>query len=333
MPNRLASARVANDRENHIGNGSEASKFLLFALLTLKAHLWFYAFMLNTYRGMSPYLEQISVSSPNPMSIAQDKIAFDSARIAFDKANHDLQRLKNDPETSLARLSKAQRDYDLSRVQWLRCQWQLRANAAHALKTPPRTGPIAIVGQNQAVRESLAVLLGVKGYGRPKALGFDCWQRVWLDTSLKLVLLDVPEHSVTTSLWFVDGFEDAVEKPHIIALVKSRHAGSFAGKIDAVVAKPFALDELLQAIDAIDEKTNAGESIAINRAINGAINGAINSAISSAIHGVIHGVIHDVIHGAITRANNGAISGEQVAAFPSIAVHRHRGTRSRPAAG
>ncbi|MGF6260822.1 hypothetical protein OKW49_001723 [Paraburkholderia youngii] len=148
------------------------------------------------------------MSSSNPGPTAEDKLAFCVACTALDQATRDLQQLRSNPATSLNALSKAQRDYELSRVQWQRCQWQLRAATAHAVKRPSQCiGAVVIVGHDKAVRDSLRVLLNVKGYGRSKALGFDHWHEIWLEPSRQLIILDVPVNSITTALWFVESFD------------------------------------------------------------------------------------------------------------------------------
>ncbi|MBB5417876.1 response regulator receiver protein [Paraburkholderia atlantica] len=200
--------------------------------------------------------EKRGVSSSNPGPTAEDKLAFCVACTALDQATRDLQQLRSNPATSLNALSKAQRDYELTRVQWQRCQWQLRAATAHAVKRPSQClGAVVIVGHDKAVRDSLRVLLNVKGYGRSKALGFDHWHEIWLEPSRQLIVLDVPVNSITTALWFVESFDTSIDKPSIIALARPEDAASFAGKVDAIVAKPIVLEELLYAIDLIQLQT------------------------------------------------------------------------------
>ena len=143
-------------------------------------------------------------------------------------------------------------------MQYLRCQWRLRAATAHAVKQPAQClGAVVVVGHDKAVRDSLRVLLNVKGYGRSKALGFEHWHEIWLEPSRQLIILDVPAYSTTTPLWFVDSFATSTDKPHIIALARPEESASFTGKVDAVVAKPIVLEELLDAIDRIEMRTKA----------------------------------------------------------------------------
>ncbi|CAD6563047.1 response regulator receiver protein [Paraburkholderia sabiae] len=185
------------------------------------------------------------------MPVATDTLGFDVACAALESATRDLQRLTDDPTATLAALSKAQRHYDLSRTRWLQFEWQFRAAAVHALEPSPlRVGQLLVVGPDKAIRESLAVLLAVKGYGRPKASGFDAFD--FADASGgQLVIVDVPWHSDTAARWFVESFDGSSDKPHIIALVHPE-ADNFSGKVDRVVAKPLVLHALLEAIGDID---------------------------------------------------------------------------------
>jgi hypothetical protein len=186
------------------------------------------------------------------MPVTTDTLGFDVACAALESAARNLQRLADDPTVTLAALSKAQRHYDLAKARWLQFEWQLRAAAAHGLKPPPlRVGPLLIVGVDKAVRESLAVLLAVKGCGRPKSSAFDAFDYANASGG-QLVILDVPWHSVTAARWFIDGFGGASDKPHIIALAPPEYAEQFGGKVDRVVAKPLMLQTLLQAITDID---------------------------------------------------------------------------------
>ncbi|MEX3967450.1 response regulator receiver protein [Paraburkholderia sp. EG286B] len=188
----------------------------------------------------------------------EDKVAFGAALAELSKATQDLQRLERDPATSLAALARAEHRYELSRLEWLRCEWQLRASGAHALPTPPpAVGPIMIVGRDEVIRESLAVLLNVNGYGRSKACGFDSWQKFCLEPSQQLIVLDVAEFSRGPSAWFVESFDVATERPHIIALVWPQDAPSFKGKVDDVIAKPLVFKKLLHAIDRISSEAEA----------------------------------------------------------------------------
>ncbi|MEM5314375.1 response regulator receiver protein [Paraburkholderia sp. JHI869] len=181
----------------------------------------------------------------------EDTLAFDTAVAELNKATQDLQRLEHDPTTSLAGLARAHDRYYLSRLEWLRRECQLRASAAHPVpKLPPGAGPTVIVSHDKWVRDSLAVLLGVKGYGRSKARGFDTWHEAWLEPS-QLIVLDVSLFSRGASALLVEGFNVGIKRPHIIALVWPQDALSFTGKVDEVVAKPLVLSELLDAIDRI----------------------------------------------------------------------------------
>ncbi|CAG9228987.1 hypothetical protein PSAB6_50112 [Paraburkholderia sabiae] len=193
-----------------------------------------------------------SGGSMESMSTANDALGFDVACAALEQATRDAQRLTDDPTATLAALSKARRDYDLSRMRWLRCEWELRAAAAHALRRPPlKIGPLLIVGSDKTVRESLAVLLAAKGYGRPKAVGFDAFDRTNA-LGRQLVIVDVPWHSVTAARWFLESFDASFDKPSFIALLQREYADDFSGKVNRVVAKPFVLQALLRAIDDVD---------------------------------------------------------------------------------
>jgi len=188
----------------------------------------------------------------------EDEIALDLADYALDRATRTLRCLSEDPQASLAALSQAQRHYELAKVHRQRCMWQLRIVAAHAARRPPRRiDSIVVVGRDRTVRDSLAVLLSAKGYGRPKAAGFDCWLKLWMNPLWELVILDVPEYSVSTCSWFIESFRTAVERPHFIALARPKDTTGLFGKVDAVVAKPLVLDDLLQAIEGINEKNEA----------------------------------------------------------------------------
>lgn len=181
----------------------------------------------------------------------EDTLAFDTAIAELNRATQDLERLEHDPATSLAGLARALDRYYLSRLAWLRSECQLRASTAHRIpKLPPAAGPIVIVGHDKWVRDSLAVLLDVKGYGRSKARGFDNWHEVWLEPS-QLIVVDVSPFSRGASTLLVDGFDTCIERPRIIALVWPQDVPGFTGKVDEIVAKPLALNELLNAIDRI----------------------------------------------------------------------------------
>jgi hypothetical protein len=161
----------------------------------------------------------------------EDKRAYDAAVAELDKATEELQRLAGDPATSLVALARAQYQYDLSRMQWLRSHWQLRIAAAHALPdSPPVVGPIVVVGDDKVVRDSLAVLLNLNGYRLSAACGFDSWREFCRAQSPQLIVLDVSSFASAhdTSAWFVESFNTAIARPHIIALVwpKDVHRGS-----------------------------------------------------------------------------------------------------------
>ena len=78
---------------------------------------------------------------------------------------------------------------------------------------PPVVGPIVIIGRNKVIRDSLAVLLNVKGYGRSKAYGFDSWHSFLLEPLPQLIVLDVSEFSRGASAWFVESLQ-FLPKPH-----------------------------------------------------------------------------------------------------------------------
>ncbi|MEX3960778.1 response regulator receiver protein [Paraburkholderia sp. EG286B] len=196
-----------------------------------------------------------------PMLKPEDTLAFDTAVAELNKATQDLQRLEHDPTTSLAGLARAHDRYYLSKLEWLRRECRLRASAALEVpKLPPGAGPTVIVGYDKWVRDSLAVLLGVKGYGRPKTRGFDNWHEAWLEPS-QLFVLDVSLFSRGASMLLVDGFNTSIERPHIIALVWPQDASSFAGKVDEVVAKPLVLNELTDAIDRVIAAASASSAL------------------------------------------------------------------------
>lgn len=72
----------------------------------------------------------------------------------------DLQRLEHAPAMSLAALPRAGHRHERSRLEWLRCQWQLRLADAHPRpKPPPIVGPVVIIGRDKAIRESLPFCL------------------------------------------------------------------------------------------------------------------------------------------------------------------------------
>ncbi|MEM5387862.1 response regulator receiver protein [Paraburkholderia phymatum] len=189
-----------------------------------------------------------------------DKRAYDAAVAELDKATEELQRLAGDPATSLAALARAQHHYDLSRVQWLRCHWQLRIAAAHALPKPPRVvRPILVVGDNKVVRDSLAVLLKLNGYLLSEGCGFDSWLEFCCAQSQHLIVLDVPSFASAhdASAWFVESFNKAIERPHIIALVWPKDVPWFAGRVDEVITKPHVFEKLRHAIDRISSAAEA----------------------------------------------------------------------------
>ncbi|EIN01357.1 hypothetical protein SAMN05446935_7372 [Burkholderia sp. YR290] len=108
---------------------------------------------------------------------------------------------------SLAALPRAEHRHERSRLAWLRCQWQLRLAGAPAIpKPPPIVGPIVIIGRDTVIRESLAVLLNVKGYGTSKACSSDSWHKFLLELLQQLIVLDVSEFSRGASAWFVESF-------------------------------------------------------------------------------------------------------------------------------
>ncbi|HKU00198.1 MAG TPA: hypothetical protein VJS30_27260 [Paraburkholderia sp.] len=143
-------------------------------------------------------------------------------------------------------------------MEWLRRQWQLRLAGPHAIpKLPPIVGPIVIIGRDKVIRESLAVLLNVKGYGRSKACGFDGWHTFCLEPLQQLIVLDVSEFSRGASSWFVESFDTTIGRPRIIALAWPPDAPSFKGEVDEVITKPLAFKELLRAIDRINSEAVA----------------------------------------------------------------------------
>ncbi|MCP3726272.1 response regulator receiver protein [Paraburkholderia sp. CNPSo 3272] len=181
----------------------------------------------------------------------EDTLAFDTAVAELNRATQDLERLEHDPATSLAGLARAQDRYYLSRLEWLRSECQLRKSTTHGVpKLAPLAGPIVIVGHDKWVRDSLSVLLDVKGYGRAKARAFDTWHEVWLEPS-QLIVVDVSPFSRGASLLLIEGFDTCTERPHIIALAWPQDVPSFIGKVDEIVPKPVALNALLNAIDRI----------------------------------------------------------------------------------
>ncbi|MEM5425933.1 response regulator receiver protein [Paraburkholderia ferrariae] len=186
-----------------------------------------------------------------------DALAFGTAVAELKRATQDLERLEHDPATSPAGLARAQDRYYLSRLEWLRSECQLRRSAAHGVPKPvPVSGPIVIVGHDKWVRDSLAVLLDVKGYGRgygrSKARAFDTWHEVWLEAS-QLIVVDVSLFSRGASTLLIEGFDTCIERPPIIALVWPQDAPAFTGKVDEIIHKPLALNELLNAIDRIGD--------------------------------------------------------------------------------
>ncbi|MEM5425904.1 MULTISPECIES: response regulator receiver protein [Paraburkholderia] len=183
----------------------------------------------------------------------EDTVAFDTAVAELNRATQDLERLEHDSATSLTGLARAQDRYYLSRLEWLRSECPLRKSAAHGVpKLAPLSGPIVIVGHDKWVRDSLAVLLDLKGYGRSKARAFDTWHEVWLEPS-QLIVVDVPPFARGASMLLIEGFETCIERPRIIALVWPKDAPAFTGKVDEIVTKPLALNALLNAIDRIGD--------------------------------------------------------------------------------
>ncbi|MEM5340557.1 response regulator receiver protein [Paraburkholderia azotifigens] len=166
---------------------------------------------------------------------------------------------------SLAALPRAEHRHERSRLEWLRCQWQLRLAGAHAIpKPPPIVSPIVIIGRDKVIRESLAVLLNVKGYGRSKACGSDSWHKFLLEPLQQLIVLDVSEFSRGASAWFVGSFDTTIGRQRIIALVWPQDAQNFKGKVQEVITKPLVLKELLRTIDKINSEAVALSALRMN---------------------------------------------------------------------
>ncbi|HKR44550.1 MAG TPA: response regulator receiver protein [Paraburkholderia sp.] len=189
----------------------------------------------------------------------EDQRAYDAAVAELNEATEELQRLSDDPAATLASLARAQHRYDLSRVQWLRCEWQLRASAAHALPEPPSVvAPIVIVGHTKAIRDSLATLLNVHGYQPSESLGFDDCNEICIQPP-QVIVLDVSDSGFSrdASAWLIESIDTARERPRIIALVWPTDSQAFTSKVDEVIAKPKVFKKLLDVLERINSDIEA----------------------------------------------------------------------------
>jgi hypothetical protein len=96
---------------------------------------------------------------------------------------------------------------------------------------PLMVGPIVIIGRDKVIRESLAVLLNVKGYGRSKACSSGSSLKFLLEPLQQLIVLDVSEFSRGASAWFVESFETTIRRQRIIALVWPQDAQNIKAKL------------------------------------------------------------------------------------------------------
>jgi hypothetical protein len=128
----------------------------------------------------------------------------------------------------------------------------------------PVVGPIVIISRDKVIRDSLAVLLNVKGYGRSKAYGFDSWHSFLLEPLQQLIVLDVSEFSRGAFAWFVESFNTTIGRQRIIALVWPHDAPNFNGKVDEVITKSLVLKELLRATDKINSEAVALSALRMN---------------------------------------------------------------------